>query len=652
MGTQTPLSWKQLFDREDFHREFYYDGPLGVEYTPQAATFRLWAPTAEAVELHLFRTGHGGLRAAAVAMQRQARGVWACTVSGDKAGMYYTYQITVDGSVRETVDPYARAVGINGLRGMVLPEATATPAGWEKDVRPEIPASRRVIWEVNVRDFSSDPASGIRMSWRGKYLGLTQDGTTLNWDGVHPTGLAHLKRLGITYVQIMPMYDFGSVDESRISSGKYNWGYDPANFNVPEGSYSSDPGRGEVRVRELRQMIAGLHAAGIGVIMDVVYNHMYKWTNPLNNTVPYYFFRQNADGSPSNGSGCGNEVASERPMARRYILDSLRYWAEEYHLDGFRFDLMGLIDVDTINAARAMLDSLPGGERILMYGEPWQGGASALRQPGCTKEHIGLLSPRVGVFSDGTRDAIKGGCFEARAPGYVSGRWESQWDVGASVAAWCRSQGFRPRCPGQIISYVSAHDNYTLWDKLKLVKEASPDFDARDEEIVARNRLAAGIYLTCLGTPFLQAGEEFARTKWGEHNSYKSPIAVNRLEWSRVARYHDLVDFYRGLIGLRGAFPRLSAADQATADAMQFFSLELPLVGWTLPAAPGDDALWQALAVYYNPLDCEKQVTLPAGGWQLLCDGVSADLWRRGAPPAGGVVTLKPLSATVFGKPW
>ena len=650
MGARTPLDWKHLFESEAFHRDNYYDGPLGVEYTPAATTFRLWAPTASAVRLHLFRTGHGGLLSASVPLAPIGHGAWECTLRGDKAGMYYTYCVTVDGVTREAVDPYARAVGINGMRGMILPDRMATPAGWAETPRPHIPPERRVIWEVDVRDFSADPASGIRMSCRGRYLAFTQDGTTLNWDGVHPTGLAHLKHLGVTYVQLMPIYDFGSVDEGRTSASRYNWGYDPTNFNAPEGSYSSDPGRGEVRVRELKQAIAALHEAGIGVIMDVVYNHMYKWANPLNAVVPYYYFRQQADGTPSNGSGCGNEIASERPMARRFILDSLRYWAEEYKLDGFRFDLMGLIDVDTMNAARAMLDSLPGGSDILMYGEPWQGGASALTQPGCTKNNIGLLSPRIGVFSDGTRDSIKGACFEARQPGYVSGRWDSQWDVGASVAAWCRSASFHPQCPGQIISYVSAHDNYTLWDKLKLVQSAAPDFDARDETLVAQNRMAAGIYMTCLGTPFLQAGEEFARTKWGEHNSYNKPLSVNQLEWSRVARYKDLIEYYRGLIALRARFPRLSDPDRSTAEAMYFFPLELPLVGWTLEACPGDGAQWGALSVFYNPLGTEKQVQLPGGCWQLLCDGTNADLWQYQVPERSGTVTLRPHSVTIFGR--
>ena len=324
-------------------------------------------------------------------------------------------------------DPYARAAGVNGERSMILDTARTDPPGWEHDRRPVIPAAKRSVWEINVRDFSQDPASGVRNAWRGKFLAFSQQGTTLNGDGIHPTCLNYLKRLGVSYVQLMPIFDFGSVDESRPLTRQYNWGYDPANFNVPEGSYSTDPARGEVRVRECKQMIQALHAAGIGVVMDVVYNHMYRADNVLNRVVPLYYFRQNEDGSLSNGSGCGNEFASERSMARRYMIDSVLYWAQEYHIDGFRFDLMGLYDVETMNLLRAELDKLPGGRDILMYGEPWQGGGSALHRYEANKNNLAMLNDRIGIFCDDTRDAIKGGCFNAREPGYVEGRPGSFW---------------------------------------------------------------------------------------------------------------------------------------------------------------------------------------------------------------------------------
>ena len=462
MNEISPLRWKECFDSQRFADAYHYDGPLGPEYTPEATTLRLWAPTADKVAVLLYRSGQGALCEESVPMERGKQGVWSCTLPGDQDGRYYTFAVTVDGIERETVDPYARTAGVNGLRGMILSPKSATPAGWETDQRPWIPESKRVIWEVSVRDFSADASSGVPLAHRGKYLAFTHTDTSLNDAGMFRTCLSYLKQMGVTYVQLMPIFDFGSVNEERSSPVRYNWGYDPTNYNVPEGSYATDPYRGEVRVQELKQMIHALHEAGIGVVMDVVYNHMYRWENPLNDTVPYYFFRQNPDGSPSNGSGCGNETASERAMCRRYIIDSLVYWATEYHLDGFRFDLMGLIDVDTMNAARAALDALPGGESILMYGEPWQGGASAMQGMASDKGNVYLLDDRIGVFSDGTRDAIKGSCFDAREPGYVSGRWDSRFGVGASVAAWCRSTAFCPKTPGQVISYVSAHDNYTL----------------------------------------------------------------------------------------------------------------------------------------------------------------------------------------------
>ena len=512
-----------------------------------------------------------------------------------------------------------------------------------------IPPCRRTVWEVSVRDFSQDPASGVRPAWRGKFLAFTQQGTTLRGEGIHPTCLDYLKNLGVGYVQLMPIFDFGSVDESRPLLRQYNWGYDPTNYNIPEGSYSTDPHRGEVRIRECKAMIAALHAAGIGVVMDVVYNHMYRTENVLNNTVPYYFFRQNEDGSLSNGSGCGNEFASERLMARRYFIDSVLYWAQEYHIDGFRFDLMGLYDVETMNALRAALDSLPGGRDILLYGEPWQGGASQLHRYEANKANLAMLSDRIGIFCDDTRDAIKGSCFDPRDPGYVEGRPGSFWDIGAAVAAWCRSDRLPPHAPSQMVNYVSAHDNFTLWDKLLLVRYSRPEFAAADPAALAQNRLAAGICLTCFGTPFLQAGEEFARTKKGAGNSYRSSPALNRLDWDRAGRYYPLVDYYRGLLGLRAAFPRLSSSDRHAPDALQFFSLEQPLVGWTLPAAPGDGAQWQALCVFYNSTDCCHTVPLPSGRWKLLCDGTSSFLWRGDSPLCTGQVQLAPCSATIFG---
>ena len=646
---KTPAQWKAWFESEEFARQTGYQGPLGAAYSPSGTHLRLWAPTAQSVRVDLYRKGDGGACIGSLPLSPWGQGVWGVYLPGDQHGKYYHFNVTTEWGSVTTADPYARAVGVNGARSMIVDLARTDPPGWEQDKRPVIPASKRSVWEVSVRDFSQDPASGVRNAWRGKFLAFTQQGTTLNCDGVHPTCLNYLKRLGVRYVQLMPIFDFGSVDESRPLTRQYNWGYDPANFNVPEGSYSTDPARGEVRVRECKQMIQALHAAGIGVVMDVVYNHMYRSDNVLNRAVPLYYFRQNEDGSLSNGSGCGNEFASERPMARQYFLDSVLYWAQEYHIDGFRFDLMGLYDVETMNLLRAELDKLPGGRDILMYGEPWQGGSSALHRYEANKNNLAMLNDRIGIFCDDTRDAIKGGCFNAREPGYVEGKPGSFWDIGGAVAAWCRSDRLPPHAPSQIVSYVSAHDNFTLWDKLLCVRYERPEFTASDPVALAQNRLAAGIYLTSFGLPFLQAGEEFARTKKGVGNSYRSSPALNRLDWARAGQYHALVDYYRGLLALRAAFPRLGTTDRHAPEALQFFSLEQPLVGWTLPAAPGDGAWWRALCVFYNPTDTSRVVPLPAGQWKLLSNGTSSSLWRGESRTYERKALLMPYSATVFG---
>ena len=650
MSVKTPKSLRAYYDSERFEKEYLYDGPLGPDYTREGTRLRLWAPTAEQVMVNLYRQGDKGFCIGSLTMERREHGCWTIYLPGDQHGLYYTFSVRVNGQVRETGDPYARAAGVNGTRSMIVDLRRTDPSGWQFDRRPVIPPSRRVIWEVSVRDFSWDPDGGFARPWLGKYLAFTQEGTTLAGDNVRPTGLNYLRRLGVSHVQLMPVFDFGSVDEARPLRLQYNWGYDPTNYNVPEGSYSTDPYHGEVRIREFKQMVAALHKAGIGVVMDVVYNHMYRQENVLNHTVPYYFFRQNPDGTLSNGSGCGCEFCCERPMARRYMIDSILYWAREYHIDGFRFDLMGLFDVDTMNEVRAALDKLPRGQEILMYGEPWQGGASMLRRYEANKANLQMLNTRIGVFSDDTRDAIKGNCFDARSPGYVEGKQDAFWDIGSAVGAWCLQDRVNPRAPSQIISYVSAHDNLTLWDKLLAVKYKKPDYAAAPDVILAQNRLAAGIYLTCMGTPFMLAGEEFARTKKGIHNSYRSPASINQLDWSRAARFHGLVDYYRGLIALRARFPRLGDGKLESAHAIEFFSLEPPLEGWHLEAASGDGAAWPEIAVFYNPTGQEATVPLPEGRWRLLCDGVSSSLWRGSEIIRTGSTVLLPYSATILGQ--
>ena len=465
-------------------------------------------------------------------------------------------------------------------------------------------------------DFSADEHSGVPEAWRGTYLGFVPEDTTLDGDGVHPTCLNYLKGLGVTHVQLQPIFDYATVDETK--PGGYNWGYDPLNYNVPEGSFSTDPCHGEVRVRECRAMVQALHRAGLGVVMDVVYNHTYHTDSWLEHTVPGYWNRSWPDGRVTNGSGCGNDLASERPMVRKYLVDSVVYWAKEYHIDGFRFDLMALEDVDTMNAIRAALDELPGGRDILMYGEPWTGGSTNLEggaRPS-DKRALDALSDRIGFFCDDTRDAVKGNVFDAGNAGYVNGAPQCGYDVLHAVGAWRSGvRGFRPRQAMQVVQYVSAHDNYTLWDKLAAVARC-PDYDAAPAELLAQNRMAAGICLTCQGMPFLQAGEEFGRTKYGDHNSYRGPLATNRLDWRRAHRpeFAALTAYYRGMLAIRRAFPRLSGA----AGEPEPFLLALPGVAHRLCArdrgAPTRWGSWPSTTTPNPPASGRRCLRAPGGG--------------------------------------
>ena len=643
METQTVVTadLRRLYDSKAFERTFHYDGPLGAQWSPAATLFALWAPTAQGVQLSLYRSGTAGDAWRTLDLAPAGRGVWQCRVPGDLDGCYYDFAVTDrEGVCRRTADPWALACGRDGGRSMVVDLRRTDPAGWAADRAPARPPED-IIYETHVKDFSYDPASGVPAEYRGRYKAFTLTGTTLNGDGLHPTCLDYLKRLGVTHVQLMPVYDYGSVPETDPAA--YNWGYDPVNYNVPEGAYSTDPWHGEVRVKECRAMIAAIHKAGLGVVMDVVYNHTYHADSWLERTVPGYYCRRTPDGSLTNGSGCGCDMASERSMMRKYIVDSCVYWAREYHVDGFRFDLMALIDAETMNAVRAALDALPGGENILMYGEPWMGGGTCMdtgARPS-DKGALDVLSDRIGFFCDGTRDAIKGGVFDAKSAGYVNGGLYYGVRILHAVDAWRDgADGFAPKASGQVVQYVSAHDNYTLWDKLKLVAGRT-GFAAPDADLLAQNRMAAGIYLTCHGLPFLLSGEEFARTKNGDHNSYKGPLAVNRLDWRRAADLKPLVDFYRGLLAIRRSHPELSGAAGETAPIM----LAMPgwLVGFVLEKAGGDSEL----AVFYNPETTVQWVDLPAGSWRYLCDGTTARPEPFGEVRSGGV-TLAPVSVTIL----
>ena len=640
------MNWQQACELP------YYNGTdLGANYTPAATTFKLWAPTAAAVTVELFATGTDAEPNAhhlgAHHLQWERDGVWSLTLSGDWKNTYYLYHLQFhDGRTADAVDPYARTAGANGQRAMVLDLDAAAPEGWAEDKRPVIPPHARSVWEVHVADFSADEHSGVPAEYRGKFMGFVPGDTTLDGDGVHPTCLNYLKDLGVSHVQLQPIFDYETVDESRPDGG-YNWGYDPKNYNVPEGSFATDPFHGEVRVRECRAMVAALHRAGLGVVMDVVYNHTYHSDSNLERTVPGYWNRRWPNDQMTNGSGCGCDLASERPMVRKYIVDSILYWAQTYHIDGFRFDLMALEDADTMNAIRAALDALPGGQDILLYGEPWQGGSTNFEggaRP-ADKRALDVLSDRIGFFCDDTRDSIKGNVFDAGNAGYVNGAPQHGYEVLHSIGAWRGGQhGYWPRQAGQVVQYISAHDNLTLWDKLAAVGRRG-DYDAPDAELLAQNRLAAGIYLTCQGLPFMQAGEEWGRTKHGDHNSYKGPLATNRLDWTRAHRpeFAALTAFYRGMLAIRRAYPRLSGA----AGEPEPFILALP--GWLIGFVPENDGTATAgqLAVYYNPERTRQWASLPAGTWRKVSDGVHAGVTPFG-PCFRDALELAPTSVTVL----
>ena len=623
----------------------YQGGDLGAIWTAKETIFKLWAPTAQAVTLHLYATGTdeevGARDLGTQPMRRAPQGVWQLILPGDWCGYYYQYELAFADHYATTADPWARACGANGARSMVLDLAAAAPQGWAQDVRPVIPAHARCVWETHVADFSADPHCGVPAAWRGKYLGFTPDDTTLDGEGITPTCLNYLKRLGVTHVQLMPIYDYATVDETKDTD--YNWGYDPLNYNVPEGSYATDPYNGAVRVKECRAMVAALHGAGLGVVMDVVYNHTYFSDSWLERTVPGYWNRRWSNGQMTNGSGCGCDLATEREMVRRYIVQSCVYWASAYHLDGFRFDLMALYDVETMNAIRAALDALPGGRDILMYGEPWQGGGTCMAEGArpADKGALQALDARIGFFCDNTRDAIKGGVFDAVSAGYVNGGPYHGVQLLHALGAWQDGEGgFAPRAAGQVVQYVSAHDNYTLWDKLKCVAGRTADFAGWDGELLQQNRMAAGIYLTCQGLPFMLSGEEFARTKYGDHNSYRGPLQTNLLDWRRARTFDELTSFYRGLLAIRRAWPELSGAQGQAAPTL----LAMPgwIVGFVLERpGPGD------LIVFYNPERTRQWVTLPGGTWRMLCDGTHAAAVPFG-PARNGALDLPPVSVSIL----
>lgn len=654
----TALERKKWFASKVFTGRFTYEGDdLGAVYCPESTTFKVWAPTASDVTLKLYDCGSKkeGSQCEDIEMTLGEEGIWSVEISGDLEGRYYTFEVSVDGIKKESADPYARACGVNGERSMVVDLERTNPEGWESDARPKGIYEHPVIYELHIKDFSNDIDSGVKEEWRGKYQAFTQEGTSYDGKGEFPTCMEYLKSLGITYVHLLPTFDYGSVDESISTKDQFNWGYDPVGYNVPEGSYATDAGDGHVRIREFKEMVRALHAAGIGVIMDVVFNHTYDQDGPLQRMVPDYYYRVEDDGSYSNGSACGNDTASERIMFRRFMADSVCYWAKEYHIDGFRFDLMGLHDTDTMNYIRERLDEFPEGEKILMYGEPWAAAPTNMENGAvpAVASNIHLLDERIAMFSDKIRNGIKGSPFKDKERGYVSAESEEEMlevrgDIRSSVCGWCDDQKeIRPKAPSQIINYDSAHDDRTLWDKLVYSTKETEEYREKYEDVIQMNKMAAGIVLSCLGIPFLHAGEEFARTKDGIHNSFNSSPEINQLDWSRAKEYQKLTEYYRFMIALRKELPVLEDRRGEAVSKIHFLEESDAVIGF-MAEDEKHSGKWKKAVVFYNPYMEEKEKELPEGMWHLLTDGTEI-MDASGCAKVKGKVTLKPRSVTILG---
>lgn len=637
----------------------YTGNDLGATYTKDATIFKVWAPSAQRVAVKLYSTGsseeEGAQNLSITSMSKGENGIWSARLDGDKKNLYYTYVVTVDGVSRETADIYAKAAGVNGNRSMIVDLASTDPAGWDKDkhVYYNEPTDA-VVWEVHIKDFSSSEVSGISLKHKGKYLAFTEDGTTLDGKGDYPTCISYLKKLGVTHVQLLPVYDYATVDESDTQSDQFNWGYDPKNYNVPEGSYSTDPFHGSVRITEFKQMIKSLHDAGIGVIMDVVYNHTFTGEGSwFEMTVPGYYYRMKEDGSFSDGSACGNETASDHLMYRKYMIDSVLYWVNEYHIDGFRFDLMGVHDVTTMNEIRKALDTrVENGSKVIMYGEPWTGGELATKEATAVKANISKLNSRIGAFNDNFRDAVKGHVFNGIDKGFVQSA-KGKANVEAAITANTLVNTWASQ-PSQAVTYTSAHDNYTLYDKLVISVKNDGSFEKRDEELVEMNKLSAALTLTSQGISFMQAGEEFARTKLGDENSYASSTRINQLDWNRAVEFADLVSYYSGLIEIRKHYKPFRDATMTSAKLLNLCEADSGVIAYTLENTLTSGKEWQQVAVIFNANDEQKEVTLtPPKGKTLPEEWVIvADKYEAGLDPLGSVkgsrVTVPPRSAMIL----
>ena len=632
----------------------YTGSDLGATYSKDATVFKVWSPNATSIKVNIYEHGSdeegdaGVLESKALVLDKKT-GVWTCKVFGDLAGKYYTYTVKHGKTVKETYDIYAMACGVNGKRSMVVDLSKTNPEGWENDkhvlVNNQTDAS---VWEVSVADFSSSESSGVSDKHRGKFLAFTEEGTTVDGiQGATSTCVDYLKKLGVKYVQIMPFYDFGSVDESKDINKQYNWGYDPVNYNCPEGSYSTDPYNGSTRVKECKQMIQALHNAGIGVIMDVVYNHTYSTDSAFQHIVPNYYYRMNPDGTFSNGSGCSNDTASEHLMYRKYMIDSVTYWAKEYHIDGFRFDLMGLHDVTTMNSIRSALDNLyqdGSGKKILMYGEAWdmptqcdEGTVMA------NQKNLKKLDSRIGAFDDTIRDAIKGSTGGVDK-GFIQ-EGSSRAALKTGIAGQSDTSTGWANVPAQCVTYASCHDNLCLYDKLvDSVYGKDKEYRKRYEDLVSMNKLSGAIVMTSQGIPFMLSGEEFARSKDGDENSYASSREENMIDWKNLDNFSDVVEYYRGLLKIRENFDAFKDCTAMTANNLTYIeNVPKGVTGYTINNTVSGK--WSKMCVIFNGSDSEQTVDV-SGDWVRIADDETAGLRNLGE--VSGSVKLKAHSAAIL----
>ncbi len=579
------------------------EADLWLDYSEEETTFKIWSPIAEKIRLHLYKEGDGGTSSDTFSLNQGEKGIWSVQVKGNLNGTYYTYQTMIDGIwLEETPGIYAKATGVNGKRAMALDFETTNPEGWDQDRGIELKyPNEAIIYELHIRDMTIHPQSGSSMP--GKYLGLVEKGTK-GPDSV-ATGFDHLKELGITHVHLLPTYDHYSIDETKLDTPQFNWGYDPQNYNVPEGSFSSDPYHAEVRIKEFKQMVKKFHDNGIGVILDVVYNHTGKTENSnFNLEVPGYYYRQWEDGKPSDASACGNETASDRAMMRKYIIESVAYWAKEYHLDGFRFDLMGIHDIETMNKVAETVKII--NPNIFIYGEGWTAGDSPLpEEKRALKKHTSQM-PYISAFSDDLRDGLKGSVFKEESTGFVSGEKDMEESIKMGIVGSIEhpqidytkvnySKTPWTNEPWQSVSYVSCHDNHTVFDKLKISRK-----DATNEQLIAMQKLTNAIVMTSQGIAFMHAGAEMLRTKNGEHNSYNLADSINQIDWNWKKTNADIVSYYKNLITLRKTHPafRMTSADDVKAN-LEFKENKNGLISYQISNHANGDS-WKNIFVVYN----------------------------------------------------